>query len=305
MILAYTSRNEAFYVEADTSGEAVGGVLYQMDSFVRLKPIAFFSSMLNEFQRKYCAGEREALAIVLADRMWGKHLEAAGEVGFLSDHNPLVRMRGQRDPRGKFSRWLLELESFRYRIEYSLGSSNCAGDYLSRSSAVFDSVMNDEVEHFERHFYPLTGGRDGFMEKIREKQATDCESSDAIKQLREKGQVGEGHLKRHDSWIVSYRLLCNFGALFVSISLRERTLNFVNLQSHPGMYRSCSNLGSFGEGWSRIQRGLASCLVCLRNKRSSSGKQPLILINECQRPRAMVAFDIATLPWAAWASVTS
>ena len=40
------------------------------------------------------------------------------------------------------------------------------------------------------------------------------------------------------------------------------------------------------------------CMVCLKNKRSYSPKQPLNPIKlSCELPRAMIAFDVATLPW--------
>ena len=82
----------------------------QRDNEGRLRPISFFSCQLNESQKCYSAGEREAWAIVAATRICRKYLDAAPGITILSDHNPLVRMRHQRDPRGKFARWLIELE---------------------------------------------------------------------------------------------------------------------------------------------------------------------------------------------------
>ena len=57
----------------------------------------------------------------MASRKWRKYLEAAPGITILSDHNPLVWMRHQRDPRGKFARWLIELEGLRYEIQYRKG----------------------------------------------------------------------------------------------------------------------------------------------------------------------------------------
>ena len=84
--LAYPDWNLPYYVEVDASGSAVGGVLSQKDGESRLRPISYFSSQLNEAQKRYSAGEREAWAIIAAVRKWWKYLQAAPEVIILSDH---------------------------------------------------------------------------------------------------------------------------------------------------------------------------------------------------------------------------
>ena len=84
--LAYPDWNLPYYVEVDASGSAVGGVLAQKDGESRLRPISYFSSQLNEAQKRYSAGEREAWAIIAAVRKWRKYLQAAPEVIILSDH---------------------------------------------------------------------------------------------------------------------------------------------------------------------------------------------------------------------------
>ena len=88
--LCYPDWNRHYFVEVDASGSAVGGVLAQRDDNGRMRPISFFSSQLNESQKRYSAGEREAWAIVAASRKWRKYLEAAPGITILSDHNPLV-----------------------------------------------------------------------------------------------------------------------------------------------------------------------------------------------------------------------
>ena len=100
------------------SDSAVGGVLSQEDHSWKLRPISFFSSILNESQRKYSVGEKEAWAIVAASRKISKYLQAGGLVNISSDQNPLVWLRQKRDPRGKFARWLLELEELNYVVKH-------------------------------------------------------------------------------------------------------------------------------------------------------------------------------------------
>ena len=114
--LAYPNWSIPFHLEVDASDSAVGGVLSQENHNGKLRPISFFSSTLNEAQRKYSVGEKEAWAIVAASRKFSKYLQAAGQVVISSDHNPLVWLRQKRDPRGKFARWLLELEAINYTV---------------------------------------------------------------------------------------------------------------------------------------------------------------------------------------------
>ena len=58
--LAYPSWSEAFHVEADAFGEAVGGVLSQMDRYGRLKPITFFSYVERVPEKVLCRGTRNS-----------------------------------------------------------------------------------------------------------------------------------------------------------------------------------------------------------------------------------------------------
>ena len=153
--LAYPDWSKPFHLEVNASRCAIGGVLAQEDARGRLRPISFFSSTLDDTQQKFSVGEKEAWDIVAATRRFSKYLHAAESVIISSDQNPLVWLRQQRDPRGKFARWLLEMESLNYSVRYRRGSENLAADYLSRSASSFDLEVNDESENFERHVYRL------------------------------------------------------------------------------------------------------------------------------------------------------
>ena len=148
--------------------------------------------------------------MVLAARKWRKFLQAATKAIFITDHKPLVWMQGQKDPRGKFTRWLLELESLNYNVEFRRGENNCAADYLSRTSMEFDSQVNDEVEQFERHVYSVVRPEEEFIVKLRDQQAKDVVTSDAIGQVRAKGGVTNGQLKRYDGLVMRDGLFCRY-----------------------------------------------------------------------------------------------
>ena len=75
-----------------------------------------FSSKLSKTLRNYSTTELEAWAVAATYRKFRKYLEAADRVVVISDHNFLQWMRTQPDPRGKFSRWIMELEPLQYEV---------------------------------------------------------------------------------------------------------------------------------------------------------------------------------------------
>ena len=60
---------------------------------------------------------KEAFAVVLAVRHWYVYLMGTNFT-LNTDHNPLVYLRLQKDPRGKFARWIIELEELNYTMKY-------------------------------------------------------------------------------------------------------------------------------------------------------------------------------------------
>ena len=78
-----------FYLQADDSHAAVRGVLSQLDTNTRLRPLGYFSTGLNQSRRKYSAGEIECWALIAPSRKFRDYLKAACKTIFLSDHNPL------------------------------------------------------------------------------------------------------------------------------------------------------------------------------------------------------------------------
>ena len=100
-VLAFPRIGESFIVELDASDYAAGGVLYQFGKDSTLHPVAYYSTALQKSQLKWSTNSKEAFALVLAVRHW--HVYLAGVTFILkSDHNPLVHLREQKDPRGKF-----------------------------------------------------------------------------------------------------------------------------------------------------------------------------------------------------------
>ena len=64
-----------------------------------------------------------------------------------SDHERLQWLRKQHDPRGKFSRWIMELEQYEYRFEYKPGKDNAGPDALGRVEV--GRTESDEMDELD------------------------------------------------------------------------------------------------------------------------------------------------------------
>ena len=90
---------------------------------------------------------------------------------------PLKYIRAQKDPRGKLSRWILELENIDYSIEYI--KDNVEADYLSMIETEFST--SDCITYFENPYAIYWSSNLPDIQKIKEKQAADPHIADAKK----------------------------------------------------------------------------------------------------------------------------
>ena len=78
LVLSLPKREGKFRVETDTSGHAIGGVLFQ-EQDRKWKPIAFLSRMIQPAERNYKIYNKELLTIVEALAKWRQYLLDAME----------------------------------------------------------------------------------------------------------------------------------------------------------------------------------------------------------------------------------
>ena len=129
----------------DGSKVAVGATLLQEGDDRQLHPLSYFSSTLDDTQKNYLPTELQCWAAIAACRKFDVYIKGAQKFILISDHNPLCWLRKQKDPRGKFRRWILELESYNYVLQHRPGSAHAGPDSLSRlEQGSPDPVVNDE-----------------------------------------------------------------------------------------------------------------------------------------------------------------
>ena len=147
-------------------------------------------------------------------------------------------IRKQKDPRGKVARWLVELENFDYRVEYVPGKDNVEADYLSRIEIPERSNEPESIQekaciyhaeeqtcvYFEDVILPT-------MTVIKHHQANDSAIADAMKQLKQEGQVSNGIFRNYSNLAMDGEILWKGERIVIPVSLQQTVLK----EYHPGV----------------------------------------------------------------------
>ena len=124
---------KATSIFVDGSPVGLGAVLTQEDTSTKeVTPLYYASFPLTSTQSRYPQIDREALSIYWAIKPF--HLFVYGaEFKVITDHKPLVSLfnNPSSKPSARIERWLLDLQQYRFTVEYRPGASNPA-DYASR-----------------------------------------------------------------------------------------------------------------------------------------------------------------------------
>ena len=129
--LGYYDPKDRTQVYADASPVGLGTVLVQHDNNGP-RVIAFGNKSLTDCERRYCQTEKEALALVWAVEHFRIYLFGKDEFELITDHKLLEVIFGPKSrPCARIERWVLRLQSFRFKVVYRPGKNNIA-DTLSR-----------------------------------------------------------------------------------------------------------------------------------------------------------------------------
>ena len=127
---------KGFMLRTDASDYAVGAVLEQVRDNGSHVPVAFWSRIQAEGQRRtLTAREKETYAIVCALRKWSGHI-GLQPVVVCTDHQSLQSWHKKHvdtpsGPAAKRARWHETLAKFDLSVVYVPGKDNTVADYLS------------------------------------------------------------------------------------------------------------------------------------------------------------------------------
>ena len=293
-ILQFPKIGEKFEVEVDGSDTAVGGVLLQPNRSGKCLPVAYFSNSLNATQQKWSAHTKEAYALVLALRHWRVYL-AGITFTIRTDNNPLVRLRNTKDPRGKFSRWLTELEEYSFDIEHKPGKSNVVPDVLSR---VKNDRGDEPADDFDEKIYSMFTDGENFKSQLKQEQDNDPVINDAKQKVENNVEIQVGRLRHIKKQLrIEDDLLTKNGRPIVPPKLRKFVVTEMHKHSHFGrekLYTLVQNKFYWPNLFRYIQNHLKMCDVCQKCKPSNRPpKAPLVPIVDPEYPMQFITIDIA------------
>uniref|UniRef100_A0A0G4FPU1 Reverse transcriptase domain-containing protein n=1 Tax=Chromera velia CCMP2878 TaxID=1169474 RepID=A0A0G4FPU1_9ALVE len=128
--LAHLRVLEPFIVKADTSDEAVEGVLKQRIDEIE-KVIEFCSKTLTTMERKWGISEKEGLGVMHCLRKW-RHYLLGKRNTLQTDHKALLAWKDKKLNNTKLQRWATELADYDLNIQHIPGRLHSEADALSR-----------------------------------------------------------------------------------------------------------------------------------------------------------------------------
>ena len=240
-MLAFPRVGEDFIVDVDASDQAFGGVLMQLGTDNQYQPVAYFSDAVKPSQQIWNTTTKEAFAVMLAVRHWYVYLIGTNFT-LNTDHNPLVYLRRQKDPRGKFARWISELEEFDYTIKHIPGIKNIKADTLSRNKA---AKLSQPLSNFEEKIYSVSISNSNFVSQLIEEQTKDSVIKNAIKSISENKMITKGRLKRVQRNLrMQGNILTKSGRAVIPASLQGYVVSTIHNEAHFGTDKTYRNVST-------------------------------------------------------------
>lgn len=282
--LGYFDPNDKTQVIADASPFALGAVLCQ-EKNDQPRIITYASKSLTATEKRYCQTEKEALALVWAVERFSMYLLGL-TFDLITDHRPLEAIfKPKSKPCARIERWVLRLQSFRYRVIYKKGNSNIA-DPLSR---LYTGTNDPEFdEDCEQYIQTITDAVALDVHEIREATIQDPD----LNQIKEAvtsndwTKVHSDYIAFRNEFSVADDLILRGTKVLIPKSLQNRILELAH-EGHPGetkMKMRLRNRVWFPRIDKLVQDKIKTCRGCL-------------LVSAPSRPEPMKRRELPSRPW--------
>ena len=149
-ILAFPAFGKPFLLEMDASGKGLGAVLLQKQSDGRYHPIAYASHIMTETEQRYHFNKQEFLALKWAvTEQFHEYLSPYGknrnDFVVRTDNNLLTYIFSSANLDAAGQRWVAQLASYNFALEYQKGKDNTVADFLSHLA---DRLPTGEVQNY-------------------------------------------------------------------------------------------------------------------------------------------------------------
>ena len=149
-ILSFPNFGKPFLLEMDASGKGLGAVLLQKQSDGRYHPIAYGSRIMTETEWRYHSNKQEFLALKWAvTEQFHEYLCPYGknrnEFVVQMDNNPHTYIFSLANLDAAGQRWVAQLASYNFALEYQKGKDNTVADFLSHLD---DPLPPGEVQDY-------------------------------------------------------------------------------------------------------------------------------------------------------------
>ena len=284
-----------FYIQTDASDIAVGGVLFQYNDSKERVVLGYHSKTMKKSQLNWKVTEKEMYGVKVCCEKWNVYCN--GKVIIRTDHEPLKFIHRHKDNRGKIVRWLLEMESIDYTIEYVKGSENEAADALSRVE-IKDTDCNEEL--MDNHVY-LENSEDSYcnIKRIQKEQKDDKVLKYVMKKLTEKRKVNKGPFRNIKGLHIQDGVLKKGCRIVIPEKIQRHIIDELHGQYHQGIENTTILIKSrfwWKKMGLQVEEFVRDCQSCASCKNQKNPKAEMVINPEVPEPRESVSMDVGSMP---------
>lgn len=195
IMLHHPDMSRPFYLQTDSSGVGLAGVLFQYDDKGEMKILGYCSRALRGAELRWTVTEQEFWAIIYCLRKFETYVRGAKLI-IRTDHKALTFVRSWKLYNSRIIRWILFLEQFDYSIEHVKGKDNVAVDVLSRFPSDAVMIQEDRVFCPEIHYMEISKNKTliSNLKNISEFQANDEDIKAIIDIVNNRSNILSGRL---------------------------------------------------------------------------------------------------------------